>query len=993
MTYPSPPIYAGRKRVFDSVFPPDSFKAIPPTPSATPNLPSTSFGQSFGGHNTPLSPSRDTQSHSFDTSLEQITWDRAWHTATTYLSLPKEPVPEGLPGTNEKLRGRRWFEKPTRDGVEGVYYRLAGERAGGTDVEESERESATTRRWIKSPGREEKQSLYYLLSTSSRGRILRRDSPSQGLDLVTWFTNEVQGHFMNYTGPVVLQELKAQEMDMGLARVLQRLRDALRLYKKRFLDDVCGRLESKERRRAMKRFNHTIFSTVCHSISTPKISELIEPVMRRYVEVILELRESLADNEGVMVDSQDEDHDMDGRFSSSYEVWKQRPVEEDKDTPAMHCARESLKRFIEEIHEVGIGGNIGHIAFANVMNDMIARFVKSAYSGQWDSPSLAVRHLNLWIQGPYARLIQEVFGWFDDANVRHPDSESSVSINSVQRWQAAGLNRLGNLRISELFDVIVEWDASAGAIEDLKHFINTPSNRAHVSSCFAGVISQRLLQPGASTLQILQVYISIIRAFKLLDAKGVLLDRVARPVRKYLRDRDDTVKVIVSGLLADVDDLGADQPQTSTDTLVELSLELTKATKTTTHEDDGDLDYDDMGWVPDPIDAAPDYKKSKNSDVIGSLISLFDSKEVFVKEFQTVMGDRLLKKTTDFEKEIRVLELLKIRFGDSALQACEVMLKDVLDSRRVDTVIRTEQHLDAGADGDTSISDDLATKMHLTHMPPPQLHAKILSRLFWPTLQDQAFKIPAEISALQARYETGFESLKQSRKLTWLNSLGSVAIELDLEDRVFKDEVLPYQAAVIHAFQSADSESSSGSSSNPPIITKTVDDLATELEMDPTLILATCIFWLSKRILTQTSTHPPTFRVLETLPSSSPSSPNHPSTHHDHDHSSTAQSTTSTTIASASAAAEEAAAAAEAKAAADAASVKMAMYWQFVKGMLTNQGPMPLGRITMMLKMVVPGGFPYEGEELRGFLATKIGVRDGEAVLEMGANGVYRIVK
>jgi hypothetical protein len=51
--------------------------------------------------------------------------------------------------------------------------------------------------------------------------------------------------------------------------------------------------------------------------------------------------------------------------------------------------------------------------------------------------------------------------------------------------------------------------------------------------------------------------------------------------------------------------------------------------------------------------ASAEYKKFKASDVIGSLISLYDSKDVFVKEFQNIMGDRLLKKDFDFDKEVQ----------------------------------------------------------------------------------------------------------------------------------------------------------------------------------------------------------------------------------------------------------------------------------------------------------------------------------------------------
>ena len=45
----------------------------------------------------------------------------------------------------------------------------------------------------------------------------------------------------------------------------------------------------------------------------------------------------------------------------------------------------------------------------------------------------------------------------------------------------------------------------------------------------------RLLHPGADTLVIITQYISTIEAFRLLDPPGVLLDKVSRPIQKYLK--------------------------------------------------------------------------------------------------------------------------------------------------------------------------------------------------------------------------------------------------------------------------------------------------------------------------------------------------------------------------------------------------------------------------------------------------------------------------
>lgn len=123
------------------------------------------------------------------------------------------------------------------------------------------------------------------------------------------------------------------------------------------------------------------------------------------------------------------------------------------------------------------------------------------------------------------------------------------------------------------------------------------------------MLSQRLLHPGASTFEILQIYISLIRAFALLDPRGVLIDRVARPIRRYLRDREDTVRVIVAGLLAspaEEDNKGNDHMMRQEDVLVDLAVELNRAAELVAQSDDNqDLDWDDMNWTPDPVDAGP----------------------------------------------------------------------------------------------------------------------------------------------------------------------------------------------------------------------------------------------------------------------------------------------------------------------------------------------------------------------------------------------------
>ncbi|PWY70939.1 hypothetical protein BO70DRAFT_365245 [Aspergillus heteromorphus CBS 117.55] len=800
-------------------------------------------------------------------------------------------------------------------------------------------------------------------------------------------------HFLrNWRGGLV-KLLNHPQKDGLLQEIVRWLQLARRVYFAPLVDFLLPLLDAAEQESVFLKLRRSFHMMVAYALPWSLRSALLTREIMKEAMVILGIDTLREETDASDSDSVDE-MEVDRQYSVSYRDWREESSDELRmqmmmeEDARVSEARQRLLTLFDGLQLVGMGGDKAQKVFASVMDAMMSEFIRAAYTGRWEARSLVVQHLRQWIENVFARLVVQVLAIINapESGTREPDC-LDVSPSDVEKWQDIGIARLGALRTGELFDVIVEWPASGGAIEDLRYFTTHPAARFHLAQSFIAVLNQRLLHPGASTVEILQVYISIIRAFSLLDPKGVLLDRIARPIRRYLRDRDDTVKVIVGGLLADPADADG-QTSSPTDTLVELSAELAKAHQNSLRADSGELDWDDMNWVPDPIDAAQDYRKSKTSDVIGSLISLFESKEMFVKEMQNMLGERLLQKREDFVQEISVLELLKVRFGDNALQACEVMLRDISDSHRVDSIVRNDQGLIGGPgsggrralvpitpDGrrDMQSEDDDDEDM-------PELHAKILSHFFWPEIQGPEFKVPEEISSLQQRYAQGFGALKQSRKLTWLNGLGQVTVELDLEDRVFVDEVTTWQATVIHAFNSP-----SPSSSDPTSTTKTTDTLAQQLSMSPALVRSACLFWVSKRILIEP--HRDTFRVLEVLPTEDTDpAPGEAGTSTNPAADNNNPSSADTAQAAADA---DAAAAAAAKESAEAAAMeKMNLYWQFIVGMLTNQGAMPLQRIVMMLKIAVPGGFPYSNEELREFLAGMV----AKGKVEIGSGGSYKIV-
>jgi anaphase-promoting complex subunit 2 len=275
------------------------------------------------------------------------------------------------------------------------------------------------------------------------------------------------------------------------------------------------------------------------------------------------------------------------------------------------------------------------------------------------------------------------------------------------------------------------------------------------------------------------------------------------------------------------------------------------------------------------------------------------------------------------------------------------MLKDIQDSGRVNGLVRKNQKLVAEKDPEEAFEK-------------PSLNAKILSRLFWPQLQDDSYIVPSEIATLQKRYEAGFETLKTSRKLTWLHALGQATVELELEDRTIVEEVHTWQATVIWAFQS-DTDGAPE---------RTVEQLVEHLEMEEPLVRSALRFWVNKLVLHEIS--PSTFAVLETLNQEDRARSN-------------AQAAASSSAANNDHGEDESKQIKKDGIQGE----KEGMYWQFIQGMLKNaSSQMPLQQIVMMLKMLIVEGFPYSNEELREFLARKVAEEELELV-----GGKYKLVR
>ena len=112
------------------------------------------------------------------------------------------------------------------------------------------------------------------------------------------------------------------------------------------------------------------------------------------------------------------------------------------------------------------------------------------------------------------------------------------------------------------------------------------------------------------------------------------------------------------------------------------------------------------------------------------------------------------------EKEIRNLELLKLRFGDSNLFSCEAMLKDIAESKRINTNILEQ------------LRQKNITQIESFEVNPNTLKCIILSEQFWPKLKEEKIELPNDLKQIQEKFMSSYEAFKGNRTLIWKNNLG-----------------------------------------------------------------------------------------------------------------------------------------------------------------------------------------------------------------------------
>lgn len=575
-----------------------------------------------------------------------------------------------------------------------------------------------------------------------------------------------------------------------------------------------------------------------------------------------------------------------------------------------------------------------HRPFRAALNKVTMRVISEIAAHNWEEEGVYHRAME-WkssVLEPWVTSVVGVSAFAErryDAQLEYSCSEAFIMV-----------------RMGELFELVTEWPESLPAVKELRVALDRTGRLWYQSLAkkWRHSLRARLLHPGAETSQIIDVYINIIKVLREMDPSGELLEVVSQPVREYLKGREDTIRCIVTSL-TDEENGG------------ELYEEL-KRQDAKPLDDAQLLDEEDdetqpsFDWMPPPsilnrrgvisgqIGTITSVSR-RSGDTLSMLVGIYGSKDLFVNEYRNMLADKLLNNLDyNTDKEVHNLELLKLRFGDLSLRTAEVMIKDIDESKRIHSNVRS------------------TFQSRYQHN---EVDAAIISHIFWPKLSNEEYKYHPSLQEKIDRFSTEFRKLKNPRKLVWMKQLGTVDLEVEAYENDPEGKLVSSIKSVtcspVHASLLANFEDKSDWTS---------EELSTQMGMPEEAIRKRMTFWINQRVL---KSHQDESGLRYSLVSACEAEPNDGDTYEEDDH----QGQISYAGTNHNQDATDA-------------------FESYICGMLSNLGSLRLNRIHSMLKSFVAGS-DHQYDKTPQQLAIFLQELCKRNVLECSPDGTYSLVK
>jgi len=253
-------------------------------------------------------------------------------------------------------------------------------------------------------------------------------------------------------------------------------------------------------------------------------------------------------------------------------------------------------------------------AFHKALNSVVLTYVHKVCRARYDEPIFT--KILSWRRGVF-------LPWLQSAVCLHQMQTSEKLKQKEKIYMSMSLTveeKFVDLRISEMYDIITEFPESVSAVQELKGPLERTHRHKKLAHSVREMLQRRLLHPGASTSQIIDVFSSSVKVLQILKSSVVdsLVDIATGPVRSYLKKRKDTARCIAASLT----------DQSNSDLHHELCRTDSQILEISVESDD------EMA----PLQATP--KTAAQVKLLPMLISIYDSPEVFVGEYRLILCDK-----------------------------------------------------------------------------------------------------------------------------------------------------------------------------------------------------------------------------------------------------------------------------------------------------------------------------------------------------------------
>ncbi|KAI8140035.1 hypothetical protein BJV82DRAFT_672133 [Fennellomyces sp. T-0311] len=461
-------------------------------------------------------------------------------------------------------------------------------------------------------------------------------------------------------------------------------------------------------------------------------------------------------------------------------------------------------RAIGEFTQICLQANM--LGLAPQIDEFVYDMASERFQLKEDSWDQAITQRILRDQMQWMRLI--VLPWYSHTLQEIDPNGSQVRLATRADWYAFLRSKIVlehifykafyDSRVERIFDIITEYPASNPVVEDLKIIADKNSSekatqRASIPNLIKDAVLKefrtRLLRNGTWAADILQQYILCIQCLKVIDPSCAILVPIIQVVRDYWSTKREDVVPAVVDMIREGEEYGLDD-----DNIYEFK--------------EGEIEQQEK-------DEREQLKRLQQMalDPIAMLISICGSTTAFVEEYQEKLSKALLLTDNyDTDEEMIKLEMLKRRFPENTMTSCDIMIKDIAESRRLDRQI----HEDA------------------PHIQP-SFHGMILSRHYWP---EKEVKEPMALWDMtdQQQYEAKFKHYKANRKLHWTPAQGAVSIELEFQSRTVEMTTDPISALVISVFQGKDQR-------------HTDEEIASKINVDLDKVMNSLEYWEKEGII------------------------------------------------------------------------------------------------------------------------------------------------